>query len=757
VNTAEFLSHLRDLGISLWVDGDSLRYNAPKGALAPDILSELVDRKTEILTFLKERDTAKKSAALLSQTDEATTKREVPFVAPRTPVENTLAEIWMQVLDLEQVSVHDNFFELGGNSLLGMRVIARSNQAGLKFMPQQFLEHQTIAELAAVEGVAWAQGRWDLATGAGSAAQATDPECIRTSQYITVRDGTKLAVDIFRPAQDGRPIEDPLPVIWTHHYYHRADIWEGRLITELDRSPWLQTLLRHGYVIAAVDVRGQGASYGTWQGPFSRAETLDAYDVTAWLAAQPWSNGKIGMYGRSYLGITQYMAASTLSPHLKAIVPEMALFDLYAFAYPGGVFHHDFGVQWGLRSEILDAVPVAPVDEDSDCAMLAEAIQEHKTNRDVVDMFAPLHYRDSHDPQKGIEPYVIFNPASYMREIRKSRVAIYHVAGWYDAWPRDALLWFSNLDNPQKIIIGPWSHNEEQGWDIAAAHLRWYDYWLKGIDNGIMDQAPIHYYTMGATSGQEWRSAWEWPLSNQRLTKYYFRGKASGSINSVNDGSLSISPPKGDTGKDDYKVDYATTSGQNTRWDDTSGMFEFDRLDMVFNDLKGLTYTSPPLDADIEVTGHPAVHLWVTLTAKDGDFFVYLEEVDRVTGSSSYVSEGTLRASHRAIATPPFNYLGLPYHSGLQRDITDLPDEPVELVFDLHPISNVFHAGNRIRVTLTCADSDNALTPRLSPAPTISVYRNAKYASYITLPIIPVAVPNAAASGSTETRLSGVA
>jgi hypothetical protein len=158
---------------------------------------------------------------------------------------------------------------------------------------------------------------------------------------------------------------------------------------------------------------------------------------------------------------------------------------------------------------------------------------------------------------------------------------------------------------------------------------------------------------------------------------------------------------------------------------------------MTPNDVKGLTYTSPPLDADVEVTGHPVVHLWVTSTARDGDFFVYLEQVDKVAGSSRYVTEGALRASHRAISTPPFEYLGLPYRSGLQMDVAELGDEPVELVFDLHPISSVFHAGNRIRVTLTCADSDNALTPRLSPVPTISIHRNARYASYITLPVIP--------------------
>jgi predicted acyl esterase len=115
-----------------------------------------------------------------------------------------------------------------------------------------------------------------------------------SSQYITMRDGTKLAALILRPAQDGKTVSTPLPVIWTHNRYHREGIFAW---------PWLRTLVKHGYVMVSVDVRGSGASYGTYRGLFSPEETRDAYDITEWLAAQPWSNGNIGMFGRSYLGI----------------------------------------------------------------------------------------------------------------------------------------------------------------------------------------------------------------------------------------------------------------------------------------------------------------------------------------------------------------------------------------------------------------------------------------------------------------------
>ena len=555
--------------------------------------------------------------------------------------------------------------------------------------------------------------------------QALYKEWSKTSQYVTVRDGTKLAVDIYRPVQDGKPVSTPLPVIWTHNRYHREN-------GVLNYS--LKELLAHGYIIASVDVRGGGASFGTQQEPFSPEETRDAYDITEWFAAQPWCDGNIGMWGISYLGITQYMAASTRPPHLKAIFPEMAMFDMYSFAYPGGVFHNDFLTHWGTLTKEIDTYGT-PVDEDRDGSLLNAASQEHKANRDVYMLAFSAPYRDSADPvlEKGF--YQVISPSSYLNEVKDSGIAIYHWAGWYDMYTRDALLWFNNLYNPQRIVIGPWSHTGSGFLDGTAEHLRWYDYWLKGIDNRIMQDAPIYYYTMGAPSRLGWNSAWQWPLPGEQPTNYYFSGESSGSVKSVNDGALSLSAPASGTGKDDYQVDYSTTTGTSTRWDNGAGG-SFAYADMTGNDRKGLTYTTPPLAEVVEVTGHPVVHLWITSTATDGDFFVYLEDISEI-GISQYITEGTLRASHRALSTAPYKNLGLPYHRSYAEDLADLPGQPVELVFDLLPTSYAFDAGHRIRVTITCADKDNALTPQLSPAPTVSLYREDSHASYIVLPILP--------------------
>ncbi|HET9910775.1 MAG TPA: CocE/NonD family hydrolase [Anaerolineales bacterium] len=550
---------------------------------------------------------------------------------------------------------------------------------------------------------------------------------ISSSQYIPMRDGTKLAALILRPAQDGKLVTTPLPVIWTHHRYHREGIFNWH---------HLQTVLKYGYVIVSVDVRGSGASFGTYRDLFSPEETRDAYDITEWLAVQPWSDGNIGMFGRSYMGITQFMAASTAPPHLKAIFPEMSEFDRYSFNYPGGVFHDDFFREWGNMIARLDS-DGSPVNEDPDKLMLQEALKEHAGNLDVLNAYLHLPYRDSAFAPTGTQTYITNNPANYLNEIRSSGIPVYHWGGWYDMFPKHAFLWYSNLTNPQKIVIGPWAHPQLGHLDLAIEEVRWYDYWLKGIDNGVMSEAPIYYYTMGEEQNSGWHSAWQWPLPNQKLTSYYFDGTKSDSVDSVNDGSLSLDLPVTTSGVDEYLVDYSTTSGTATRW--SAG---YDVLSpiypntMMFNDEKGLTYTTPPLSAEVEVTGHPVVHLWVTSSAKDGDFFVYLEDISEAR-YSKYITEGNLRASHRALSTAPFEYLGLPYHRSYAEDIADLPDQPVELVFDLLPTSYIFDAGHRIRVTITCADKDTALTPQLDPPPTIHLYRDAEHASYIVLPIIP--------------------
>lgn len=554
----------------------------------------------------------------------------------------------------------------------------------------------------------------------------------RTSIPIAMPDGVRLAADLYLPKRNGVVVSEPLPVVWCHERYRRAEAVAGGLITKLDAQPWLRELLRHGYIVAVVDARGSGASEGRRSVEFGAEETRDAYTVTEWLAAQPWCTGRIGMYGMSYSGINQLLAAGTAPPHLAAVFPQMALFDLYAFLRPGGIFRDDFARSWGELVRRLDTQPGASgADGQTDGSA---ALAAHQANSDVFEQAAAMRFRDSRDEATGLALYEELNPAAALGRISASGIPICHLSGWNDLWVRDTTLWYRNLTNPQRMIIGPWSHSSNCDDELAVEHLRWFDHWLKGIDNGVLDGPPVRYFTMGAPADTGWRTSWEWPPAASRYTEYYFGPGPVGTVASVNDGALVAAAPTQPDGADAYRVDYSTTSGRTTRWaDGYGGGF---RYDLTPNDRKALTYTTPALSRDMEITGHPVVHLWVSSDHPDGDFFVYLEEVDE-RGESQYVSEAAIRASHRARAAAPFDTMGLPFHPGTSALVRPLPAEPVELVVDLHPTSTLVAAGRRLRVTVTGCDRDNAHTPELAPAPLVHIHRSPRHPSRVVLPVMP--------------------
>ncbi len=562
----------------------------------------------------------------------------------------------------------------------------------------------------------------------------------RESRYITMRDGIRLAVDIIRPTRAGELHLDRLPVVWAHERYHRATMINGKLRASYE---WIMPLLRHGYVIAVVDARGSGASFGTQPGFYSPDETRDMYDVTEWLAAQPWSSGTIGMYGRSYLGHAQYFAAAQRPPHLKAIFPEMAVFDFYHMLSPGGVFQEYALPNWRTLTRNLDQSvtfdwfgapfgPVAPVDGDSGTALRSAAIEAHRASWDVGDMWARAPFRDSRDSVTGTVFYRERSPSTYLANINRSGVAIYHLTGWLDPVPRDAFLWYANLRVPQKITVGPWFHTQTTGLDNVAEHLRWYDYWLKGIDNGIMREPPIHYGTFNAHPDSVWRSAWRWPLPNERRTRFYLGAGPTGTVASRNDGRLER-PNAGPAGTDSQTVDLTASLGKGNRWANGYGG-PAGYPDLRTNDARGWTYTTEPLDHPVEVTGHPVVRFWASADVPDADFFVQLEEV-APSGESRFVTDAVLRASRSRPGSAPYRNFGLPYLPASAAGKVALSRRPRELRFDLLPTSYLFRAGYRIRLTITGADRDNFPAP--ARAPIITIHRGGRYPSYVELPVIP--------------------
>jgi len=539
--------------------------------------------------------------------------------------------------------------------------------------------------------------------------------------------GTNLAIDVYLPAVGGKPVDGRFPALLQVTRYKRRNI-SGVLITDA-----IENWVKRGYVVAVLDPRGTGDSFGSRAHDWSREEALDTKEVIERLGRQPYCNGKVGMWGVSYMGGAQLMAASTRPAHLVSLIPVVTTIDQY--------MRHMNGVTLDMTepnelSRKQDLTIGTPVDADPNGVMAKAAVEEHKANRYLSDMWPPGKMLFRNDYVEAIKdmPSIVASPITYKEEIKASKVAIYNIGGWFDQAPAQQLgawrLWGG------KILIGPWDHRGTATNDITRKeHLRWFDYTLKGIKNGIDKEPPIYHYTINAPKGKEWKYAWQWPLPNQKIMRFYFGPGPTGTSGSKNDGSLSLSCPKGYGLKDDYRVDYSIRYfdgkfRENARsWD---GDME------KGTDSKGLTYTCPPLEEDIEMTGHPVVHLWISSTSKDGYFFVFLEEVDGKTNVSRYVTNGMIRASMRALhRQSPWTEMGIPYHRCYDIDYKPLqPGEIVELAFDLYPISYVFRKGNRIRVTVTCAFQDLYKQIPEDPPPAVSVYRNSTYASYIELPLI---------------------
>ena len=597
------------------------------------------------------------------------------------------------------------------------------------------------------EGCVSEFGRYDGCT------EARFDEWVTTSEYVEMRDGVRLAVDVTRPAVGGVAVDERLPVVWTHSRYHRnpgalirsfnpdaEDLPEIR--SNVDAQPDLQRLVRHGYIVAAAGVRGSGASFGRYEGLFSDAETDDAARIIEWLAARPWSDGNVGMYGGSYLGITQYMAASEKPEPLKAIFPNVAALDMYDVVYPGGVLRDDMIEHWGELTRSLDTdVPPPPVDSDVEGGEARRAVEGHRENWDVQLEYPAHRLRDD---STATLAWMRHGPSGVFEDVLAAAVPAYHSNGWYDIFITDAVLWYANYRAPQKLMIGAWSHAgmpdsalmAERGRLGAVEQHRWFDYWLKGIENGVLDEPPVNYAVMIDPGEWRWVAADGWPPPAEGHVLRFAAGP-SGSVESVNDGALvaeSGIPGGGGDAFDEYTIDPGTTTGTATRWDNAVGAAPVMTYpDLRPNDERALTYSTEPLAEDLTVVGHPVVTLYVTSSANDADFFVLLEEV-YPDGRSRYVTEGVLRASHRALGQAAWDNLGLPFQRSFEADVEPLPaGVPTRVAMDLHPTATVFNAGNRLRITVMGADRDNA--EEAHDTPTVRIYRSDEHPSGIELPV----------------------
>lgn len=552
---------------------------------------------------------------------------------------------------------------------------------------------------------------------------------------VPLPDGVRLAADVVLPAH--RRPTDRYPTVLVATRYWRGISGSG---PSLEALQWV----RRGYAYVVADVRGTGASFGTWKYPWSSVEVRDLGDLVRWVAGQPWSDGRVGTIGTSYTANTAQLAAATAGRPLRAVIPRFMDFDVWSdLVSPGGLMNAFMIREWGRAVAALDrnspgGTPprgVRPVDGDSGQALLAAAVRDHETNPPLHEVAIRGIYRDQVLAEWAASSDD-YNTLRWRRPIERSRVPLFGWGSWYDAGTANGVLSrFMTWRVPQFVVIGAWSHGgghhaspfqpAEAPADPspvvqADAAACWFDHHLRGGPASLRP-GRIAYYTVGE---ERWKVTDRWPVPGTGSERLFLGPKRA----------LTRTAPT-DAETDTYVVDFEATTGTRNRWYTQLGGGDVVYPDRAEADLRLLTYTSEPLDRDLEVTGNAVVTLRLATSATDGAFFVYLEDV-APDGRVTYVTEGQLRGIHRLVTEAPYRVL-YPYHSFTQRDAAPMtPGAVSELRFGLLPVSVLFRRGHRIRVALAGADKDTFARVPAEGAVTWQVSRTPNAPSYIDLPVV---------------------
>ncbi len=591
---------------------------------------------------------------------------------------------------------------------------------------------------------------------------------------VKMRDGVRLATDIYLPARDGMPAPGKFPVILQRTPYGT----EGM-------QSWADYFVPRGYAVVGQNVRGRWGSEGKWRP--HRDDGNDAFDTAKWLGEQLWFSGAIGTVGTSYPGGTQHAMAIANPPYLKAMVPVDAMsnygrygirhngaFELrffnWVFAlgnnpsrnrpagfkgyYPGGELGRS--VLEGLHDRVPEYVIRLPLRRGTTPLKFAPDYEEW--------LVEAMSHGDNDEFWTNMGASVIDHIGEY------KDIPVYHVSGWYDSWGSQV----ANLNyvelarakkSPQRLIMGPWTHGgqtashageAEFGPDAAidfnAFHLRWFDRWLKSVENGVDKEAPVRIFVMGGGDGHKtpegrvyvggrWRDEKEWPLARARNTPYYLH--ASGFL----------SPDKPPTAPPTrYLFDPSNpvpTIGGNVS---SEGLLmprgaadQRCRSDLwtckdtlplsVRNDV--LVFQTAPLAEDTEVTGRLIVNLWASSDGPDTDFTAKLIDVyppnkDFPAGIDLLVGDSIVRGRYR---------------DSLTEAKPMKPGEVYRFRIEMYPTSLVFRRGHRIRLDISSSNF-----PRFDVNPNTgeplnnnrrwrvaenAVYHDPERASHVVLPVVP--------------------
>lgn len=546
------------------------------------------------------------------------------------------------------------------------------------------------------------------------------PDVVRASSHVLVRDGTKLAVNIYRPARNRVAEARPLPVIFAFTPYRARFRSKDGTIVELglDDRLALRSLIGAGYIVATADIRGKGASFGHRRGFQDRTEALDGYDLVEWLARQPFSTGKVGMIGCSYLGGTTFHTATTAPPSLKAAFIGASDLDKYAFVRRGGI-----PAQFNTRPDEPAEMDLAsiPVDADVDGSLLKAAVAEHAANTPMAALWYGMPFRDSISSFTGNAFWEEVGVYNHLDAIRRAGTALYFWGNWQDEPTAQSLLSAANF--PQaRFLAGPGSHCvPPPGFDFTGEITRFFDRHLKGVGQGAAPRAT--YWIEGLDGSGGYVTADTLPGEDSQARSWFLGTGKSGTARSVNDGRLVVRAGK--SGADQFAVRYDLPDPE---------YFAFWAKPM---DDKGLSYTTAPLATAAKLVGFPIARLSVSADRSDAQVFVYLDQVD-ARGKAEVVAFGRLSLSHHREAQAPYAALGLPFHRGRKADVVVVkPGQIVRLNIDMTPIARLVPVGARLRLTIAGADprQRNLKDIRQVPAPVITVHRGGANASMLTLPV----------------------
>jgi hypothetical protein len=529
------------------------------------------------------------------------------------------------------------------------------------------------------------------------------PVKVETGVRVAMRDGVELNVRITRPDAAGR-----FPGVMEYHPYRRL---AAALPDYRDEyPPAVPYLAERGYVVVQFDVRGTGSSSGATTELYAEVERQDGFDMVAWIAAQSWCTGSVGMIGKSYGAVVQWQVAVQRPPALKAIVVRSANDDVCTeFNNPGGCFR-----PWMFENyaPLMNALNFAPPDP----ALVGPRFASIWAER--LEGNAPWSLGYIRNRLHG--PY--WRAQNLAPDYDRVQCAVLLIEGWADWYATAELRAFQHLSAPRKVLIGPWGHyypEERDAFpgpriDSRAEYLKWFDRWLKDIDNGVMDEPPVTVFVRSwqtpsllcREDAGVWRNEAAWPPVRVQPTPFYF-GAA---------GRLDRQPDAAGADSYDYRPCVGVSTGRRGLGSTTPWAMP---IDQRHDEPWSLVYTSEPLDAAVELLGEPEAVLHVASTAEVAYFHVKLCDVAS-DGTARLISNAGMLAMHRESHAAP---------------VPMVPGQVYELRFRLRHLAYAIAPGHRLRIAIASADFQNAWPTGQSACNTI--HRGGMRASHIVLPVTP--------------------